>query len=246
MRVVLTNDDGVHSPGLEALRLSLEAEHEVWVFAPDGERSGTSHRITLNAPLMKKRLAERVYSCSGSPADCVLLAVLGALPFKPDMVIAGINIGPNIGTDIVYSGTAAAARQGALMGIPALAVSLDAAEKPFRFGPLARFVALNLGEFASLWDDSHFVNINAPNSEAYAGTAITRPSRRRYRDKLEELRLPDGNSCYYLHGTQPDTDGGPLGDWEALGRNRVSVSPVLLQPLGHEEDGAYRRARFAL
>jgi 5'-nucleotidase len=246
MRIVLTNDDGVHSPGLEAMQRALEAEHEAWIFAPDGERSGTSHRITLNSPVMKKKLDERVYSCSGSPADCVLLAVLGALPFRPDVVISGINIGPNIGTDIVYSGTAAAARQAALMGIPSLAVSLDAVEKPFRFEPLARFVALNLREFVSLWDDSHFVNINAPNSEAYAGTSITRPSRRRYRDKLEELRLPDGNTCYYLHGPPPDTDGDPRGDWEALMRNKVSVSPVLLQPVSHEEDARYHTARFTL
>jgi 5'-nucleotidase len=195
---------------------------------------------------MKRKVAERVYACSGSPADCVLLAVLGALPFRPDMVISGINIGPNIGTDIVYSGTAAAARQAALMGIPSLAVSLDAGVAPFRFEPLARFVARNLTEFAALWDEQHFVNINAPNSEAYAGAAITRPSRRRYRDKLEQMHLPDGNTCYYLHGPPPDTDRDPQSDWEALRQNRVSVSPVLLQPVCHEENARYRMARFTL
>jgi 5'-nucleotidase len=195
---------------------------------------------------MKRKLAERVFSCSGSPADCVLLAVLGALPFKPDIVISGINIGPNIGTDIVYSGTAAAARQAALMGIPSLAVSLNTMEAPFHFEPLARFVARNLREFASLWDERHFVNINAPNSAAYEGTQITRPSRRRYHDKLEELHLPDGNTCYYLHGPPPDTDMDPQGDWEALMRNRVSVSPVLLQPVSHEENARYHMARFML
>ncbi|MDR1180244.1 MAG: 5'/3'-nucleotidase SurE [Spirochaetales bacterium] len=246
MRVVLTNDDGVGSAGLDALRREIEAEHEVWIFAPDGERSGTSHRITLNSPVMKKKLDERVYSCSGSPADCVLLSVLGALPFRPDMVVSGINIGPNIGTDIVYSGTAAAARQAALMGIPSLAVSLNAVEEPFHFEPLARFVARNLEEFVSLWDDLHFVNINAPNSMVYAGTSITLPSRRRYRDKLEELRLPDGNTCYYLHGPPPDTDEDPRSDWEALMRNRVSISPVQLQPVSREEDERYHKARFTL
>jgi 5'-nucleotidase len=244
MRVVLTNDDGVTSPGILSLKSVLEREHEVWVFAPDGERSGTSHRITLGAPVMKKKVAERVYACSGSPADCVLLVLLGALPFRPEVVVSGINIGPNIGTDLVYSGTAAAARQAALMGIPAVAASLNAMEPPFRFDPLARFIALNMEQFVRLWDERHFVNINAPNLEAYAGTAITRPSRRRYHDKLTEFSLPDGSSCYFLHGPPPETDREPESDWEAVMQNKVSISPVLLQPVSHRENARYHSARF--
>jgi 5'-nucleotidase len=244
MRVVLTNDDGVTSPGILSLKTVLEKEHEVWVFAPDGERSGTSHRITLGEPVMKRKLAERVYACSGSPADCVLLVLLGALPFRPDMVVSGINIGPNIGTDLVYSGTAAAARQAALMGIPALAVSLNAGGPPFRFDPLARLIAANMEQFARLWDERHFVNINAPNLEEYAGTAITHPSRRRYHDKLAEFSLPDGSSCYFLHGPPPETDHDPGSDWEAVTQNKVSVSPVLLQPVSHRENARYHSARF--
>ena len=245
MRVVLTNDDGVTSPGILAMKAALEPEHEVWIFAPDGERSGTSHRITLGEPVMKKKLKERLYACSGSPADCVLLALLGALPFRPDVVISGINRGPNIGTDIVYSGTAAAARQAALMGVPALAVSLNAFFPPFNYEPLARFVALNLSQFTGLWDERHFVNINAPNTETYAGTAITHPARRRYHDKLEEFTLPDGNSCYFLHGPPPETDSQPGSDWEAIQQNKVSISPVVLQPVSHRETVRYHGARFA-
>ena len=244
MRVLLTNDDGVTSPGILAMKAALEADHEVWVFAPDGERSGTSHRITLGVPVMKKKLADKLYSCSGSPADCVLMALLGALPLKPDVVISGINMGPNIGTDIVYSGTAAAARQAALMGIPAIAVSLDTVSPPFYFEPLARFIALNIGQFQQLWDEQHFVNINAPNSNVYAGTAITHPSRRRYHDNLEELPLPGGDSCYYLHGPPPETDRDQGSDWEAVIQNKVSVSPVLLQPVSYTENTRYKLARF--
>ena len=244
MRVVLTNDDGVASPGILAMKAALETDHEVWIFAPDGERSGTSHRITLGEPVMKRKLAERFYACSGSPADCILLGLLGALPFRPDAIISGINKGPNIGTDIVYSGTAAAARQAALMGVPGVAVSLNAAEPPFHYEPLARFIALNLNQFTRLWDERHFLNINAPNTHVYAGTAITHPSRRRYHDKLEEFLLPEGNSCYFLHGPPPETDKEPGSDWEAVQQNKISISPVLLQPVSHRENARYHGTRF--
>ena len=244
MRIVLTNDDGITSPGLLALKTVLEEEHEVWVFAPDGERSGNSHRITLGSPVMKKKLADRMYACSGSPADCVLLVLLGALPFRPDIVISGVNIGPNIGTDLVYSGTAAAARQAALMGVPAVAASLDAVAPPFLFQPLARFITHNVEQFVRLWDERHFVNINAPNREAYAGTVITHPSRRRYHDKLEEFELPGGSTCYFLHGPPPETDSEPDSDWDAVMQNKISISPVLLQPVSHRENARYHGAHF--
>ena len=244
MRIMLTNDDGITSQGLAALKTALEKEHEVWVFAPDGERSGTSHRITLGEPVMKEKVADRVYACSGSPADCVLFSLLGALPFRPDIVVSGINIGPNIGTDLVYSGTAAAARQAALMGVPAVAVSLNAVRPPLFFDPLARFVARNVEQFVSLSDDKHFVNINAPNLESYAGVAISSPSRRRYHDGLEEFCLPDGRTCYFLQGSAPQTDEEPGSDWEAVTQNKVSISPVLLQPVSHKENTRYHEARF--
>ena len=96
MRIVLTNDDGITGEGLLAMKAALDTDHEVWIFAPDGERSGTSHRITLGEPVMKKTIGHRLYACSGSPADCVLLGLLGALPFRPDVVISGINNGANI------------------------------------------------------------------------------------------------------------------------------------------------------
>ena len=241
---MLTNDDGVASPGILAMKAALEADHEVWVFAPDGERSGSSHRITLGEPVMKRKIAERSYACSGSPADCILFVLLGALPFRPELVISGINRGPNIGTDIIYSGTAAAARQAALMGVPAVAVSLNAVSPPFRFEPLARFIALNVQQFARLWDERHFVNINAPNSEVYAGAAITHPSRRRYHDKLEEFPLPGESACFFLHGPPPETDRDPGSDWEAVEQNKISISPVVLQPVGHREASRYHGARF--
>src|SRR6056297_1174246 len=105
MNILITNDDGLGSPGLERLVEEYRDKHEIWVVAPDGERSGSSHAITLKGAVRFQQFEERIFSCSGTPVDCVLMSVLGAIPEKPDLVLSGINLGPNIGTDILYSGT---------------------------------------------------------------------------------------------------------------------------------------------
>jgi 5'-nucleotidase len=125
MRLLLTNDDGIHSDGIQALIRGLEGAHEVWVVAPSVEASGGSHSITLHDVLKIRRLSDRRFSCRGTPADCVMVALLGLVPADIDLVISGINHGPNLGTDILYSGTAAGARQGALMGVPSVALSVE-------------------------------------------------------------------------------------------------------------------------
>ncbi|TFG60697.1 MAG: 5'/3'-nucleotidase SurE, partial [Spirochaetales bacterium] len=106
MKILLTNDDGIQSPGLGALEDRLSSDHEIWVLAPDNERSGSSHAITLKGAVRMRNLSPRHISCNGTPADCVLYGLLGVLPERPDIVLSGINIGHNLGTDIVYSGTA--------------------------------------------------------------------------------------------------------------------------------------------
>ncbi len=242
----MTNDDGVKSPGLKSLKNVLEKDHEVWVLAPDGERSGTSHRITLKGPILRSAVEERVFACSGTPADCVILGTLGALPGRPELVVSGINIGPNIGTDVVYSGTAAAARQAALMGIPSIAVSLDSFDAPFHFDSLSRFVADNLDAFAGLWRADHFININAPNIPVYSGVEVTRPSRRLYHDRVVEFQAPDGHSYFFIQGSRVETVSESGSDWDAVSRGKVSISPVMLQPVHREEDAPYREARFIL
>lgn len=133
MKILLTNDDGIKSLGLRALQDVLGGEHEVWTVAPDRERSGSSHCISIKNPVRFHQVEERQFACGGTPADCVLFSCLGALPERPDLVISGINLGPNIGTDIIYSGTAAAARQAALMDIPAVAISQATFTAPFYF-----------------------------------------------------------------------------------------------------------------
>ena len=133
MKILITNDDGIFSEGITTLKNALIADHDVWVVAPDTERSGTSHAITLKDAVRMSRIDERTYSCGGTPADCVLYSLLGAVDLDPDIVVSGINHGPNIGTDIIYSGTVAAARQAALMDRPAVAVSVVGMQGPLNF-----------------------------------------------------------------------------------------------------------------
>ncbi|MFP4363950.1 MAG: 5'/3'-nucleotidase SurE [Spirochaetia bacterium] len=247
MNILLTNDDGVTSPGIYALKDALEPEHSVCIIAPDTEQSGTSHKITLKDPLRVKEVEDRVLSCGGTPADCVMIAYLGAAPEKPDLVISGINFGPNLGTDIIYSGTAAAARQAALMGYPGIAVSLATYTPPFHFEQAAAFIAKNLMLFLDLWAVDHFINVNFPNSlDPFTKVEITHPTRRRYNDSLEKFKAPNGDLYYFLKGTKVESDGIEGSDFSAVDRGSVSVSPVYLHPVNHEEDKAYRNAGFTL
>ncbi len=246
MRILLTNDDGIESAGLRALEDRLSPEHEVWVVAPDGERSGMSHYITLKDPIRCKKRKTRSFSATGSPADCVIVGVLGVLPKKPDIVLSGINIGPNLGTDLIFSGTAAAARQAAYMGIPGVAISLDAFVNPLFFHPVADFVGNNIDLLRDLWDEHHFVNINAPNRpDAGVEVEITRPSKRIYHDMLVNYDSPRGETFYFLEGAPAESAAEDGTDWEAVRRGSIAVSPIYIHPVNHESDDRYRQARFS-
>lgn len=245
MRILISNDDGIFSPGLMALREELEPDHEVWVSAPDRERSGTSHSITLREPVRFRRLEERVFSCNGTPADTVLYALLGAISVKPDIIISGINRGPNLGTDIIFSGTAAAARQGALVGIPSVAVSVAPLKAPYPFREAAGFIRKNLDLFLKLWSPDHFININFPlPSESCCQVEITHPSRRIYNDRAEGYTSPAGDSYYFLTGESIHAREEEGSDWNAVQAGKISVSPVYLHPMNHEVTHTYQAANF--
>ncbi len=232
MKILLTNDDGYMSEGIKALNRALGNSHEVWTLAPDSERSGMSHAMSLRHPLKIKKLADREYSCSGTPADCVILASHGVIPFKPDIVISGINRGPNLGTDLIYSGTAAAARQAAINGIPGIAVSLATYTGPFRYDALARLVAERLDYFLSLWTPDVFININAPEAPDTARYEIVEaiPSRRIYKDTLKFFEGPDGYSyCFFMDG-HVDTHQEAGSDEDVVTRGFASVTRVLAYP----------------
>lgn len=237
MNILLTNDDGYDSDGIRALRDALGKAHEVWVLAPDTERSGMSHAMSLRHPLKVRKRGERDYTCSGTPADCAILAMHGVLPMKPDVVVSGINRGPNLGTDLIYSGTAAAARQAALNGLPGIAVSLATYVPPFRYEALARLVAERLDYFVSLCSPDVFVNVNAPDAapDHDYDLAMATLCRRTYRDKLKTVDGPDGYSyCFFMEG-HIDTHEETGSDEELVGRGLASVTRVLVHPCAVEE-----------
>lgn len=245
MTILLTNDDGINSPGLIALHEKLKLKHNVWVMAPDGDRSGKSQSITLKDAIRTRAVAERSFSCSGTPADCVAISLLGAVPDKIDLVISGINIGPNLGTDIIYSGTAAAARQASLSNCPAIAVSLASHRVPCNFLPTASFISANIEILKNLWNRDHFVNINFPEKlqEDYT-VEITHPSRRMYEDKLVEFISPNKDTYYFLSGIGVASSDLKGEDSSAILEGNASISPVYLHPVNHREDELYKSAEF--
>jgi len=246
MRVLVTNDDGFESDGIKELATRLAEEHEVWLVAPDGEKSGASHSITLRDSIRARCLGERRYACKGTTADCVIVSLLGLVPPKVDMVISGINHGPNLGTDILFSSTAAGARQGALMGVPSVAVSLGAYAPPFDFSCAADFTARNLGVFRDLWTDDHFLNINFPAKAArHPDSVITFPSRRIYRDRLNTYRAPNGDTYCFVHGAVPDSHVEPGSDCQVLSEGKISISPIHAHPRNWVSiEERYRSVRF--
>ena len=232
MRVLITNDDGIGSTGLNSLRERLSEHHEVWVVAPDGERSGFSHAITLHGSVTFQQLDDGLYSCSGTPADAVLYSLLGAIPFSPDVVVSGINHGPNIGTDIVYSGTVAAARQAALMSCPGIAVSLLKGGSNLGYSSTAAFIDENLSTFVDSWDEDYLINVNVPaGGSRFDDAKITRPARRIYRDRLVEKGISQTVREFTLEGEVNDGVEEQGTDWDAVCAGYISISPIYIHPL---------------
>ncbi len=231
MRLLLTNDDGISADGIQALLRALEASHEVWVVAPSTEASGGSHSITLHDALKVRRMGERRFSCRGTPADCVMIAMLGLVTEEIDLVISGINHGPNLGTDILYSGTAAGARQGALMGVPSVALSVGSYHAPFDFESAAEYAARNLESFRALGTDDHFLNVNFPvTGTRGAQTAITFPSRRIYNMELHTYDAPDGDLYCFVGGALPEAHPEEGSDCMVVSQGLISISPIHAHP----------------
>jgi 5'-nucleotidase len=235
MKILLTNDDGIGCEGIRKLAGALRSrtEHRVWVLAPEVNRSGVSHGLTiLGGPVKFTELEKHTWTCSGQPVDCVLAGVLGGIPdMKPDIVVSGINKGPNLGTDIIYSGTAAAARQGALMGIPAIAFSL-AGHSDLCWNMAAEYAADHLGEFLDMWEKDTFVNVNIPNNPSGPGAVKkTWPALKNYHDRLETVKSGSGVSWLILEAGDPSVEREDGSDWDTVSRNMVSASPVFVHPV---------------
>lgn len=231
MNILITNDDGIEAEGLRTLAEILGREHRVWVVAPDRERSGASHSVNLHEAGRLTRRGEREYSYSGTPADCVMVSQLGLLDIRPDIVVSGINRGPNLGTDIIYSGTCSAARQAALHGMPGIAVSCASRRGPFLYGAGASFVLRNLEALVAHCSESVFVNVNAPSSDdpdLEASWAL--PCRRHYHDSLRPEILSENEYLCHLESGQVESLGGELSDEAVIGTGRIAVSALLVHP----------------
>jgi 5'-nucleotidase len=231
MKILVTNDDGITAEGIKVLSSLLRTRHDVWMIAPHINRSGVSHGITMDDPLRFISEGVQEYSCSGLPVDCFISGVHGIMPSAPDVVVSGINRGANLGTDLVYSGTAAAARQAAIAGIPGIAVSLVSDSGTFLWEPLARFILENLETLMSLCEKDVFVNVNAPSLAKFRGARMTGISRRDYHDTVTMRDEPDGCKYSFFCGGKIQTEGNGATDWDAVESGCVSVSRVYAQPV---------------
>lgn len=233
MRILLSNDDGIHAEGLQALHDALCPEHEVWVVAPDREQSAASHAITLSRPLRIKERRQRWFEVDGTPTDCVYLALSHVLRnAKPDIVCSGINDGPNVGNDVFYSGTVAAAMEGAMLGVPSIALSHAGRERDYaaaaRFAPaLVAAVSRNpLPRHALL-------NVNFPGG-APTRFAITCLGKRSYGQVVVEKTDPRGRAYYWIGGGEAKHEDIAGSDCNAVyTAGVISVTPLNLDLTDH-------------
>lgn len=202
MRVLLSNDDGIHSAGLAALAEALDEAFEVYVVAPDREQSAASHAISLHRPLRITEMGPRRWSVDGTPTDCVYVAMNHLLrECRPDLCVSGINYGPNLGDDVTYSGTVAAAMEATLFGVPSIAVSLVGRE-PWDFGPAASFARGLAGEVSRRGlPKGTLLNVNVPGGQP-KGFAITRLGKRSYGSSVIENVDPRGRRYYWIGGAE--------------------------------------------
>jgi 5'-nucleotidase len=228
--ILVSNDDGVHAPGLKALVEGLAPLGRVVVVAPDRERSGVSHSLTLHRPLRLTKVATDWYSSDGTPTDCVHLGVHSVLGEKPDLLVSGINAGPNLGDDVTYSGTVGVALEGALLGVPAIAVSLVARED-FNFAPAAA-VAHRVAKAAleHPMRERTFLNVNIPNVKSVEelGTIrITTQGRRIFGSGIVKKTDPRGAEYFWIGGEELGfVDGDTNSDIHAVTSGDISITPL--------------------
>ena len=256
MRVLLTNDDGINAEGLHALRRELRRieEIEVHVIAPDSNRSATARSITTRSPLTIEEVAfgdgSSGFATDGTPVDCVRFADLGLLGQKPDLIVSGINHGANLGDDVTYSGTVAAAFEGIVLGLPAVAVSQQSAKREmdfrfgrvFDFGVAASFTAQLVRRLISEpMPEGTLFNINCPAGEP-EGVEVTHLGKRLYNDELKLVDTEEGSgrSRYEIYGFEPSFKDEEGSDLSAIAKGRVSVTPVHFDLTDHGGIGGLR------
>ncbi len=228
MRILLSNDDGYFAPGLAALAEALVGLGEIVVVAPEQNRSGASNSLTLDRPLMLKQAANGFYFVNGTPTDCVHLAVTGMLDYLPDIIVSGINSGANMGDDTIYSGTVAAAMEGYLLGIPAIAMSMTSFDG-LNFATAGR-VARELVEhyLDNPIEGPVLLNVNVPDIsyEQLTGREVTRLGRRHKAEPVVRMTSPRKETVYWIGAAGAAADAGPGTDFHAVEQKRVSITPL--------------------
>ena len=251
MRILISNDDGIYAPGIQAMYDAVKDLGEIAVVAPAGEQSAVGHAITLTDPIKTKQIQRNGsffgYAVGGTPADCIKLAVCALLPEKPDLILSGINLGPNTGISVIYSGTVSAATEGTVLGIPSVAVSLGSYQEP-HWGTAAR-VARQVTQHvlqAGLPSDT-LLNVNVPNvpPESIKGYRVTRMGRSRFVEKFDRRTDPQGNVYYWMDGELE-----LLGDVEdtdiiAVREGYVSLTPIWFDLTHREALSAFREWKLA-
>lgn len=228
MHFLLSNDDGYQAIGLELLAEALSGLGQVTVVAPERNRSGASNSLTLDAPLYTRTAANGFIYVNGTPTDCVHLAITGLLENEPDMVISGINAGANLGDDVLYSGTVAAAMEGRYLGRTALAISL-VGENPTNFDAAVRIVRQIVEEMiAKPLEPGLLLNINIPDLpyDGLGKLEVTRLGQRHKSEPAIKMRDPKGREIYWVGPVGPGVDEGPGTDFYAIGQGNVSITPL--------------------
>lgn len=260
MRILLTNDDGIGAQGLQALRRELREIDGVRldVIAPDSNRSASARSITVRSPLSVQEVefedGDLGHATDGTPVDCVRFADVGLVGHRPDLIVSGINHGVNLGDDVTYSGTVAAAMEGVILGIPAIAVSQQSTDQEMGYTPrrhydfdvAARFTAATVTELLEHpMPEGTLLNINVPGADP-EGVDVTRLGRRLYRDELREVETDedDGRRRYRIYGYEPGLDDEPGTDIGAIARRRIAVTPLHLDLTHHVGIDGMRQRDF--
>lgn len=241
MNILISNDDGIAANGIRALTEELSKHHNVYVVAPDRERSAAGHSLTLHTPLRVEELeesksgAKRTWVTNGTPGDCVKLGINAILApeEQPDFVISGINHGPNLGSDILYSGTVSCAMEGAMLGVPSIAVSLASMQSEYEdFKFTARFVVSLLKKLKDFqFPPKMLLNVNVPalDDDDILGVAITELGRKMFTDNYEKRIDPRGKVYYWMAGELISEPSTANTDIAAVRNNKISITPVTFE-----------------
>ncbi len=235
MKILLSNDDGYLAPGLKALADALSGLAEITVVAPERNRSGASNSLTLEYPIRAERAENGYIRVDGTPTDCVHLAITGLLDHEPDMVIAGINAGANMGDDVLYSGTVAAATEGRFLGLPAIALSMNH-HAPRHFDTGARVAAALVRQLQRLpLAPDTIINVNVPDLpfDQLAGYRVTRLGHRHKAEPVVKSTDPRGRTIYWVGPAGAEQDAGPGTDFHALREGCVSLTPLQVDLTRH-------------